>query len=154
MARRSTALTQGLGQLRELVDVFAGVAAVGDAEAEVEVEALQEMLAEVVPLDHAEVVQRSASYRELNTGWVNRERERERQRDTERHRETQRERESERERQRHRETERERDRERETQRERETERQREREKSPQAKIVKWYNRVLCCCLSGQYKESY
>ena len=60
-------LTQGLRQLGELVNVFAGVAAVGDAEAEVEVKALEQVFAEVVPLDHAEVVQGSTSHRELYT---------------------------------------------------------------------------------------
>lgn len=51
-------LTQALRQLRELIDVLTGVSAVWDTEAEVKVKALQQVIAEVVPLDHAEVVQR------------------------------------------------------------------------------------------------
>ena len=72
-------LTQGLRQLGELVDVFAGVAAVGDAEAEVKVKALEQVFSEVVPLDHAEVVQGSVSHRELHAGRMDGERETERE---------------------------------------------------------------------------
>lgn len=61
-------LTEVVGKLRELVDVFARVAAVGDAEAEVEVEALEQPSLEVVPLDHAEAVDGSVAHRELHTG--------------------------------------------------------------------------------------
>lgn len=53
----STGLTQGLGKLGELVDVFTGVTAAWDAEAEVKVEALEQVIAKVVPLDHAEVAE-------------------------------------------------------------------------------------------------
>lgn len=48
--------------------MFARVAAVGDAEAEVEVEALEQPPLEVVPLDHAEAVDGSVAHRELHTG--------------------------------------------------------------------------------------
>lgn len=48
--------------------MFARVAAVGDAEAEVEVEALEQPSLEVVPLDHAEAVDGSVAHRELHTG--------------------------------------------------------------------------------------
>lgn len=46
--------------------MLARVAAVGDAEAEVEVEALEEQVSEVVPLDHAEAVQGPWTHRELH----------------------------------------------------------------------------------------
>lgn len=59
-------LTQALRQLRELVDVLTGVAAVWDAETEVKVETLEQVIAEVVPLDHAEVVQRPVSHCEFH----------------------------------------------------------------------------------------
>lgn len=59
-------LTQVLGKLRELVDMFTGVLAVRDAEAELEVEALEQLVAEVVPLDHAELVHRHGAHAELD----------------------------------------------------------------------------------------
>lgn len=49
-------LTQALRQLRELIDVLTSIAAVRDTEAEVKVEALQQVITEIVPLNHAEVV--------------------------------------------------------------------------------------------------
>lgn len=49
-------LTQAVGELRELVDVLTGVTAAWDAEAKVEVKALEQMFTKVVPLDHPEVV--------------------------------------------------------------------------------------------------
>lgn len=52
----------------EVVDVLAGVLAAGDAEAEVEVKAFEQLVAEVVPLDHAEVVDGLLSHRELHRG--------------------------------------------------------------------------------------
>lgn len=61
-------LTEVVGKLRELVDVLAGVAAVGDAEAEVEVEVLEQAPLEVVALDHAEAVDGSVAHRELHPG--------------------------------------------------------------------------------------
>ena len=54
-------LTQTLRQLREFVDVLTGVSAVWDTEAKVKVEALQQVITEVVPLDHSEVVKRPIS---------------------------------------------------------------------------------------------
>lgn len=47
--------------------MLAGVSAVGDAEAEVKVEALQQVIAEVVSLDHAKVVEGSVSNGEFHT---------------------------------------------------------------------------------------
>lgn len=49
-------LTQAFRQLRELVDVLTSVAAVWDTEAKVKVKALQQMITEIVPLDHPEIV--------------------------------------------------------------------------------------------------
>lgn len=59
---------QLLGEGREVVDVLAGVLAAGDAEAKVEVEAFEQLVAEVVPLNHAEVVDRLVSHCELHRG--------------------------------------------------------------------------------------
>lgn len=47
--------------------MLAGVSAVRDAEAEVKVEALQQVIAEVVSLDHAKVVEGSVSNGEFHT---------------------------------------------------------------------------------------
>lgn len=60
-------LTQFVGKLRELVDVFARVPAVRDAEAEVEVEVLEEATLEVVALDHPEAVDWPVAHGELHT---------------------------------------------------------------------------------------
>lgn len=49
--------------------MLAGVSAVGDTEAEVKVEALQQVIAEVVSLDHAEVVQGPVSDGEFHPSW-------------------------------------------------------------------------------------
>lgn len=46
--------------------MLAGVLAAGDAEAKVEVEAFEQLVAEVVPLNHAEVVDRLVSHCELH----------------------------------------------------------------------------------------
>lgn len=46
--------------------MLAGVSTVWDAEAKVKVEALQQVIAEVVPLDHPEIVQGSVSNCELH----------------------------------------------------------------------------------------
>lgn len=46
--------------------MLAGVLAAGDAEAKVEVKAFEQLVAEVVPLDHAEVVDRLVSHCELH----------------------------------------------------------------------------------------
>lgn len=53
---KSLILTEVFGERWELVDVLAGILAAGDAEAKLKIETLEELLAEVVPLDHAEVV--------------------------------------------------------------------------------------------------
>lgn len=47
--------------MRELVNVLTGVSAVWDTEAEVEIKTLQQVIAEIVSLYHAEVVQGSVS---------------------------------------------------------------------------------------------
>ena len=65
--RNGPRLTEIIGQLGKLVYVLAGVATVGDAEAEVEVEVLQEAFPEVVPLDHSEAVHRLLAHGELHT---------------------------------------------------------------------------------------
>lgn len=59
-------LTDFLGQGGELVDVLARVFAAGHAEAELKVEALEQLIAEVVPLNHAEVVDGCVAHRELH----------------------------------------------------------------------------------------
>lgn len=46
--------------------MFTGVLAAGDAEAKVEVEAFEQLVPEVVPLDHAEVVDWLVSHCELH----------------------------------------------------------------------------------------
>lgn len=46
--------------------MLTGVATVWDTEAEVEVKALQQVIAEVVSLDHAEVIQRPVSNSEFH----------------------------------------------------------------------------------------
>lgn len=50
--------------------MLAGVLAAGDAEAKLKVEALQELLPEVVPLNHAEVIDGNVAHCELHAkGW-------------------------------------------------------------------------------------
>lgn len=61
-------LTDILRQRGELVDVLACVLAAGHAEAELEIKALEQLIAEVVSLDHAEVVDRCVSHCELHSG--------------------------------------------------------------------------------------
>lgn len=46
--------------------MLAGVLAAGDAEAKMEVKAFEQLVSEVVPLDHAEVVNRLVSHCELH----------------------------------------------------------------------------------------
>lgn len=58
--------TQLLRERGEVVDVLAGVLAAGDAETKVEVKAFEQLVAEVVPLNHAEVVDRLVSHCELH----------------------------------------------------------------------------------------
>lgn len=65
---KGSRLTEVVGKLRELVDVFTRVATVGNAETEVKVKALEQASLEVMPLDHAEAVYGSVSHRELHTG--------------------------------------------------------------------------------------
>lgn len=60
-------LTAVLRQGRELIDVLARVLAPGHAEAELEVEALEQPLSEIVPLDHPKVFYGQVSHGELNT---------------------------------------------------------------------------------------
>lgn len=60
------ALTDLLRQRRELVDVLARVLAARHAEAKLEIEALEQLIAEVMSLDHAEVVDGRLSHRELH----------------------------------------------------------------------------------------
>ena len=52
---RKGGLTQILRQLREFIDMLAGITAVWNTEAEVKVKALQQVISEVVPLNHTEV---------------------------------------------------------------------------------------------------
>lgn len=61
-------LTDVLRQRRELVDVFAGVLAVGHTKAELKVEILEQLLPEIMPLDHPEVFYGQVSNCELHTG--------------------------------------------------------------------------------------
>lgn len=60
-------LTDFLWQRGELVDVLARVLAAGHAEAKLEIKALQQLIAEVVPLNHAEVVDGCVSHCELHS---------------------------------------------------------------------------------------
>ena len=53
---------------RELVYVLAGVLRVGDAVAELEVERLEQLVAEEVSLDHPEVADWRRAYGELDAG--------------------------------------------------------------------------------------
>ena len=61
-------LDGGRVKLGELVDVLAGVLAVGDAEAKVEVEGLEVAIPEEVALDHSEVRDRLRTDAELHRG--------------------------------------------------------------------------------------
>ncbi len=60
-------LTELVWKLRELVNVFTRVAAVGDAKAKVKVKVLEEASLEVMPLDHTETVNRPVAHSELHT---------------------------------------------------------------------------------------
>lgn len=60
-------LTDLLWKWWELVDMLAGVLTAGDAEAELKVEALQQLISEVMPLNHAEVIDRNVTHCELDT---------------------------------------------------------------------------------------
>ena len=53
-------------QTRELVNVLASVLRVGDAEPELKVERLQQLIAKEVALDHAEAVDGTIAHRELH----------------------------------------------------------------------------------------
>lgn len=59
-------LTEVVWKLRELINVFACVAAVGNAEAEVKVEVLEQAPLEVMPLDHSKAVNGPIAHRELH----------------------------------------------------------------------------------------
>lgn len=59
--------------------MFTGVLAAGHAEAELKVKALEQLLSEVVPLDHPEVVYRHVANSELDAGGMEAEREMEEQ---------------------------------------------------------------------------
>ena len=59
-------LTLLCGQLGELVDMLHGVLAERNEEAKLKVEALEQAVLEVVPLNHAELVDRRRAYRELH----------------------------------------------------------------------------------------
>lgn len=50
--------------------MLTGVSAVWDTEAEVKVKALQQVIAEVVPLDHTKVVQRPVPDSEFHPNWI------------------------------------------------------------------------------------
>ena len=60
-------LTYFLRQCGELINMLACVLAAGHAEAELKIKALQQLVAEVVSLDHAEVVDGSVSNCELHS---------------------------------------------------------------------------------------
>lgn len=61
-------LTDILRQRGELVDVLTCVLAAGHAEAELEIKALEQLIAEVVSLNHAEVVDGCVPHCELHSG--------------------------------------------------------------------------------------
>ena len=61
-------LTAVLRQRWEFVDVFTRVLAARHAEAELKVETLQQLLSEVMSLDHPEVLYRHVSHCELDAG--------------------------------------------------------------------------------------
>lgn len=63
----SAILTDVLGQRRKLVNVLARVLAAGHAEPEFKVKALEQLIPEVVPLNHAEVIDGGVSHRELHS---------------------------------------------------------------------------------------
>lgn len=69
-------LTEVVWKLWELINVFTGVAAVGDAKTEVKVKVLEEASLEVMPLDHTEAVNGPIAHRELHTEVQRRRRER------------------------------------------------------------------------------
>lgn len=57
-----------VGEWGELVDVFTGVLAVGHAKPKLKIKAFQQLLPEVMPLDHPEVFDREVPYSKLNCG--------------------------------------------------------------------------------------
>ncbi len=65
-------LTAILRQRWEFVDVFTGVLAAGHAEAELKVKTLEQLLSEIMSLDHPEVFYRHVSHRELHAGGTKR----------------------------------------------------------------------------------
>ena len=70
-------LTKVLRQRREFVDVLAGVLAAGHAEAELEVKALEQLLSEIMSLNHPEVFYRHVSDCEFNAEGTKKNRDRE-----------------------------------------------------------------------------
>lgn len=67
MCVHSGTLTDLLRQRRELVDVLACVLAARHAEAKLKIEALEQLIAEVMSLDHAEVVDGRLPHCELHS---------------------------------------------------------------------------------------
>lgn len=61
-------LTYVFRQRWEFIDMFTGVLAAGHAEAELEVKTLEQLLSEIVPLNHPEILYRPISDCELNAG--------------------------------------------------------------------------------------
>lgn len=70
-ASECVTLTHFLGQRGELINVLARVLAAGHAEAKLKVKTLEQLLSEIVPLNHPEILYRSVSDCELNTGRKN-----------------------------------------------------------------------------------
>lgn len=64
--REGAELTEVLRELGELVDVLTSVFTAGDAESKLKIKTLQQLIAEVVPLDHAEVIDGFVPYCELH----------------------------------------------------------------------------------------
>ncbi len=63
-------LTDFLRQCGELVDVLACVLAAGHAEAKLKIKTLQQLIAEVVSLNHAEVVDGCVAHCELHSAKI------------------------------------------------------------------------------------
>lgn len=61
-------LTDFFRERWEFIDVFTGVLAAGHAEAELKVKTLEQLLSEIMSLDHPEVFNRHFSNCELNAG--------------------------------------------------------------------------------------
>lgn len=59
-------LTEILGELWELIDVLTSIFTARDAEPKFKIKALKQLIPEVVPLNHAEVINGFVSYCELH----------------------------------------------------------------------------------------